>query len=87
MSSDLYTKPVILFRFPLDSNHPTDKLDTIYQSLEKKLGGDYHVLAIIENRTDEMKIEIFNSIGADELDIENLKTEFKNMLQTLQTEQ
>lgn len=82
MSEFSYTKPVILFRFPLESTK--ENFESIYESLERRLGQDYHVLAIVENNSEEMRIEVFNARESVSLEIENLKTEIKDSLKTLQ---
>jgi predicted DNA-binding protein len=85
MKSPVYTKPVILFRFPVNENLSKEKLESIYENLEKRLGDAYYVLAIIENSVEKMEVEVFNATGAEVVDIEKLKTELKTTLETLQT--
>jgi predicted DNA-binding protein len=85
MKAPVYTKPVILFRFPVNENLSKEKLESIYENLEKRLGSSYYVLAIIENSVEKMEVEVFNTTGAEIVDIEKLKTELKTTLETLQT--
>lgn len=80
-----YTKPVLLVRFPF--TNPTDRLTEFYEHIERKIGKDYHVLAIIENSSEEMKIEVFNTLDSELADIESLKKEIKESFANLKTQE
>ena len=79
MAYNVYTKPVLLARFPLEMK---EKAASFYEHLNDKLSQDYHVLAIIENSSTEMRLEIFNSVGADVLELEKLKLEITESFKT-----
>ena len=80
-----YTKPVFLARFPFQKS--MDRLAEFYEHLEKKLGKDYHVLAIVDNATDEVKFEVFNALDSELADIESLKKEIKESFNNLETQE
>lgn len=63
-------KPIFLIGFTQEANP-----EAIYRAgidLEKKIGGDYHVLTYRTSKIDDIKFEVLNAINATDIEIEEI---------------
>ena len=65
------SKPIFIIRFPYSSNLK-ESFEHTARWLESKLP-DYHVLPLIENRTEKVEFECYNASNATDKDIEEIK--------------
>ena len=71
------SKPMFIIRFPY-SNQLREEYIEALESIRRTMR-DYHVFSIMDNKTERVEFECYNAENAPELDIEKIKTHFKNL--------
>lgn len=78
------SKPIFIIRFPYIDDETRDKnLISICDNIQSKLD-DYHVLPVMDNRTERVEFECYNVVDATDKDIEEIK---QMILEQLENEQ
>jgi hypothetical protein len=76
-------KPIFLIRIPKDTfDLDNDKFEDLSKQLQLKLP-DYHVLVMVDNRSDSAVFECFNATDAKEVDIEEIKAMIRDSISNL----
>jgi len=72
------SKPIFIVRFPYNENFNLDHFQQNTQMLEKAFT-DYHILTLVENCSEKVEFECYNSPHT-EIEFEELKNEVMEMV-------
>lgn len=71
------SKPIFIIRFPYSKEHREEYIEVL-ESIRRTMR-DYHVFSVMDSETERVEFECYNTDNASELDIEKIKTYFKDL--------